>query len=225
MSEFEKKLLESADTIYLPNRYQEPFIEALGNITNIKIPDLKDRKLSVKSNGQTFRWVRGRDVPQIVASVQAAQPKKRIVGLSGSEWCDEYMLGQLTGKVATNRMIEYYNIPFAKSMGRVAIIAPQSVDVEQMREKIRAGQDPVPVITVYPNLAKNSFKEGLFRLSITTTPEFTLSGGVESLADDLGMLALDLVCTGATVIQNNFTILAELQEVYPAIVTARGYDA
>ena len=216
MSEFEKKLLESADTIYLPNRYQEPFIEALGNITNIKIPDLKDRKISVKSNGQTFRWVRGRDVPQIVASAQATKPDVKVVGLSGSEWCDEYMLGQLTGKVAADRRIEYYTIPCAELMGRVAIIAPPSVDAGRMLEKIRSGQDHVPVVTVYPNLATAS------NLSITTSLEFTLNGSVETLADDLGMLALDLVCTGDTVIQNNFTILAELQDAFPAIVVAAG---
>ncbi|MEI6751266.1 MAG: hypothetical protein WCK69_01785, partial [Candidatus Saccharibacteria bacterium] len=59
-------------------------------------------------------------------------------------------------------------------------------------------------------------------LSITTSLEFTLNGSVETVADDLGMLALDLVCTGDTVIQNNFTILAELQDAFPAIVVAAG---
>ncbi len=216
MSNLEKKLLESADTIYLPNRYLEPFVEAVGNITDIEIPAMQGRKGRVESNGQTFRWVRGRDVAKIVASVQAAQPEKRIVGLSGSEWCDEYMLGELTGRVAADRRIEYYTIPCAKLMGRVAIIAPPSVDAGRMLEKIRSGQDLVPVVTVYPNLATAS------NLSITTSLEFTLNGSVETLADDLGMLALDLVCTGATAKQNGFTILAELQDAFPAIVVAAG---
>ena len=219
MSNFEKVLLESADTIYLPNRYLEPFIEAVGNITNIEIPDIIGRKGSVESNGQIFRWVRGRDVAKIVASVQAAQPEKRVVGLSGSEWCDEYMLGELTGRVTADRRIEYYNIPSAKLMGRVAIIAPPSLDADQMRDKIRPGREQlVPVVTVYPNLATASKSN----LSITTSLEFTLNGSVETVSDDLGMLALDLVCTGATAKQNGFTILAELQDAFPAIVVAAG---
>jgi len=219
MSNFEKELLESADTIYLPNRYLEPFVEAVGNITDIEIPAMQGRNGGAESNGQIFRWVRGRDVAKIVASVQAAQPKKRIVGLSGSEWCDEYMLGELTGRVSADRRIEYYNIPRAKLMGRVAIIAPPSLDADQMRGKIQPGREQlVPVVTVYPNLAKASKSS----LSITTSLEFTLNGSVETVADDLGMLALDLVCTGDTVIQNNFTILAELQDAFPAIVVAAG---
>lgn len=217
MSNFEKELLESADTIYLPNRYLEPFVEAVGNITNIDIPDIIGRKGSVESNGRTFRWVRGRDVPKIVASAQAAKPGSKVVGLTGSDWCDEYMLGELTGMVAANRRIDYYNIPGAKLMGRVAIIAPPSVDAGRMLDEIQPGRKQlVPVVTVYPNLGTAS------SLSITTSIEFTVNGSVETVADDLGMLALDVICTGETARQNGFTVLAELQDAFPAIVVAAG---
>lgn len=215
MSKFEdemmREIIESSQEIYLPNRYQKPFVDALQMCADIEVPTQVGRKLVQVSEGRTFRWMRGRDIPRIIALVDKARPDANAIGLTGSDWCQEYIVEK------TNRQVSWYDMGSVKPMGRLAIISPPGVDSEILQARLRSG-DTVPVVTVYPNIAEIYVPKILYP-GFKTSPCVVVNGGVEGVADALNMPGLDMVSKGDTVRENGFTIIENLQEVYPAMVT------
>lgn len=205
-----KEMIESSKEIYLPNRYQQPFIDALQQYADIEVPAQVGRRLAERSNGRTFRWMRGRDIPRVIARINATRPDTNAVGFTGSDWCQEYIVDR------TNATVDWYALYSAPRMGRLAIIAPPSLDGKKIEEQLYKG-DPVSVVTVYPNIA-NIFVPKLSP-GFNTSSDLVVNGGVEGVADALGMPAIDLVSSGDTVRENGFTVVEKLQEVFPAMVT------
>lgn len=198
----------SAEQVLLPNRYQRPFVDAYQNITNIEVPELKDRKMSAISQGILFRWIRGRDIPQVVELATARNPNICTIGLTGSEWCREYDYSTQSGTSLIWDEMSYERI------GKVSLIASANSDISIIRSQLNDWSRPVQVVTAYPNLIRGLRKDRKFNI----TSDVSISGGVEGVADMLGMVAVDLVSKGKTIASNNFVIVQELLESYPALV-------
>lgn len=204
------KIAKEAEQVFLPNRYQEPFVEALQRLTGEEVSKLEGRRLSVRSGGKTYRWARGRNIPKIVEAVAERTPNISTVGLTGSEWCLEYDLAEPKNSVLWDSMTE-------SKLGNLALIAPSTYDIREIcrglpEEYFR----PLPVVTVFPNIVRSLGTCGSF----TVCCELELDGGVESVADALGVAAIDLVSSGKTLQENNFVVLEELMPVYVALVRA-----
>lgn len=198
----------SAEQVFLPNRYQEPFMEAFQQLTGLEIPRMKSRKMKEVSNGQTYRLARGRDIPLVVETVSKADPKTRTIGLTGTEWCAEYALGEPESNLKWDRITE-------KKLGRVALIAPYGSNIDLIRARLERGFYPLEVATVYPNVVG---AEGLSGRS-NITPVLQLSGALEGVAPALGIPVVDLVSSGATVEENDFIVVEKLFDVYPSLVS------
>jgi ATP phosphoribosyltransferase len=198
----------SAEQVFLPNRYQQPFIDAYQSLTGNEVPEMKERKMSAKSGDIQFRWSRGRDIPQIVELASDADPSLLTVGLTGSEWCREFESAQPDTSVVWGRMSE-------KRLGRVSLIASANSDIDLIRKGLEGGSEPIGVVTAYPNLIRALRTSGQYNL----IPAVPVSGCAEGVADTLGMAAVDLVSKGETIAANGFVVVEELLDSYPALVS------
>jgi ATP phosphoribosyltransferase len=173
------------------------------------------RVLSAEGDGVTYRFIRGRDIPLMVAKATMKNPGIRTVGLSGSEWCTEYV----SAPENTQRNVSW-DVVGAK-MGRVSLIAPEESDAELLRERLEDKElDTVEVATALPNLVR-----GLGRAGTNIEVGATLVGAVESGAATLGMAGVDLVSSGETLRCNNFVEVLPLSESWPVLVTADNAEA
>jgi ATP phosphoribosyltransferase len=199
-------IAQDAEQILLPSRYQEPFTAAFRALTGIQLPSKPGRQMCVRANGKVFRWLRGRDIPQMVALASRLAPSITTIGLTGSEWCSEY------DSEPESNAIQWQNI--GEKLGEIAIIAPKNSDIQAIKKQIEANR-PLDVVTAYPNLVKA--QEGQF------SPRITLQGCVESISELAALPAIDLVSTGETVAANDFVVIKRLETSYPALVM--GYEA
>lgn len=194
--------LQEANQILLPDRYAKKFETAYQEITGKEVPQTQGRKASVTSGGIVFRRIRGRDIPSAVRWSAQRNPGLRVVGITGSEWFMNYMLGEqglpsVAAQEATTDLI-----------GTVALLSKPG----QLSE---IANKQLPVVTAYeflvPLLAKNN--------NLNITPSVVVSGSAENIADDLNMCAVDIVDTGESAVANGFEV-TELLSVYPVIVRA-----
>ncbi|EDK72578.1 hypothetical protein TM7_0279 [candidate division TM7 genomosp. GTL1] len=200
------EVARDADQVLIPSRYQKPFIEAYQSLTGIEIPEMKGRKMSVCSNGKIFRWMRGRDIPGCTARANVTNPNMRTIGLTGSEWCDEYAASTNGPDLPWNRIGE--------KLGCLAVISNIDDDVELTRARLKPGFEPLGVATAFPNFVKALSKAGEWNITL----RIPVQGCAESVAELFNIPAVDLVSTGATLAANNFVVLQELRESYPALV-------
>jgi ATP phosphoribosyltransferase len=189
-------IARSADRVYLPNRYNRVFKDGYTDLTGRAVPTPGDRQLVAVENGVTFRFVRGRDVPRMVAEAAARYPNRLIAGFSGSDWCLED---------AENNGERVLWASIGVEMGRVSLIATEAADSEALMTRYSdSALEGLEVATAYPNLVRGLARDGAnIKLGIA------LNGCVESAADELGMEGFDMVSTGETLRQNGW------KEVYP----------
>lgn len=215
MKDFNKarELALEAEQVLVPNRYAEPFVDAFQELTGIEMPVPRDRKQTVESDGKVYRYLRGRNIPKVAWLAWKSDPGTRTIGLTGGEWAAEY---RASGKVGSLCLSAYQMTD--KRLGRLAVIAPPSLKRPLSPSILQARDSLTPVVTVFKDLTiafGASDQCNIF-------PEVVLDGGLESVSDMLGMPALDLVCKEETVRQNNFTIVKDLMDVYPTLVTVQG---
>ncbi len=203
------EIAKEAKQVFLPNRYQKPFTEAFQELTGYEVPEVNERKAKAEADGRTYWWIRGRDVPRVVEL--AGAESEGVVGLTGGEWCMEYACAEPKASVTWGNMTQ-------KRMGRVALIAPESADASQIANRLRNGFYPLGVATAYPNLVTALGMTDRYNISC----QVPLSGSVEGVADAIGLPAVDLIVSGKTVEQNDFVIIEDLVDVYPALVFPGG---
>lgn len=208
------ELASDAKQVFVPNRYGDVIVRAYEELTGQEVPKQDDRKAKLDSNGRTYWWIRGRDVPKVVEL--AGEVMSNVIGLTGSEWCMEYDATQpgttgIWGRITPKRM------------GRVALIAPNTANIPAITERLWRGFYPLGVATAYPGIVNGL---GLMeRYNIRC--KVALNGGVEGVAAAIGLPAVDLVSNKAnTVKQNDFVVVENLLDAYPALVAPGGdrYD-
>jgi ATP phosphoribosyltransferase len=204
--------ITAANQVLLPNRYGTPFTEAYQEITGREVPTPDGRKASITSQGVLYRFVSGRDIPNLVTVLAEAGPTERTVGVTGSEWFSEYWLENYGARQTELRSLELQSHKF----GEIALIAPPNVDRSEFNSKLGGRWSCLDVVTPYPNLV-NGLRIA-DRLSVRAA--LTVSGSVEPAAEMLGMAAIDLVCTGNTVRENGFSVMQSIWDVYPVFVAA-----
>lgn len=200
--------LQEADQICLPDRYQKPFVEAFQTLTGQEVPNFTGEKLDVSSGGKLFRLMRGRDIPNIVRKISRVEPRQKTVGLTGSEWVLDYMLGvQGAPEVAAvNASSEIIG-----AVGLLTLKAGEGANDAQIGDK-----SSIKVVTAYRNLVPRLGRND----GLNIVPSVVVSGKVEGVARLLNMAAVDLVVTGASIKANGFEMRTRLLDVYPAIVRA-----
>ncbi|MES2970835.1 MAG: hypothetical protein V4702_00760 [Patescibacteria group bacterium] len=204
------EVADEAKQVFVPNRYQKVFVAAFQELIGEEIPKQDDRKAKVESNGRTYWWVRGRDVPQVVELAGAEMDG--VVGLTGSEWCMEYACNQRRTTTVMGKMTQ-------KRMGRIALIAPETAEIARIKSRLRSGTYPLGVITAYPGIVNGLGIMERFNILC----QVALNGGVEGVAEAIGLPAVDLVSNEAnTVKQNNFVVIENLLDVFPVLVAPGG---
>lgn len=199
-----------AEQVFFPNRYQDKFIEAFQSLTGVEVPLMVGRESKAKSQGRTFWWLRGRDIPKLVQTASVTTPEITTVGLTGSEWCAEF---RAAAKCDTT--VRWDRLSNEK-IGRVALIARADSNVDLIRDRLERGFEPVRVVTGYPNFVQALGVSGQCNIF----PQISVEGGVEGAAEVLRMPAVDLVCRGDTIAINNFVVVEELLDTYPLLVTS-----
>lgn len=194
----------AAERVYVPDRYLQSFTEAFAALTGIEIPPKPDRTFTAKSGDKTFYYTRGRDIPRMLERAATQFPEESTIGLSGSEWCADFALGEPQSRISWQNLSE-------KRMGRLALFAPPNVTPVILDQQI----NPIEVVTAVPNIVNNYRQAGRLVLSAVAP----VSGGVEAWADSFGMLGVDLVSTGATLKQNDITLLQDLVDVFPVLIS------
>jgi hypothetical protein len=197
-----------AEQVFFPNRYQDPFIEAWRELTGEEPPKMEGREESAEANGRLFRWVRGRNVAFAVDRMKAVNPGVRAVGLTGSEWVDEYKALEPGTGVASGIVAE-------KELGRVAVIAPPGSNVPLLEARLKSRLNPVGVVTVYPGLVRSLALGDNCNLTV----DEAVDGCVEAWAAALDKPGVDLVSPQARTIKaNNFSLVRPLVTSYPVLV-------
>jgi ATP phosphoribosyltransferase len=195
-----KDALRSADNVLLPSRYTAEFIQAYQTITNREVPVPLDRQLSVVSEGTTFSWVRGRNIPSLVEKAKRLSPEKITFGLTGNEWLAEYQ------------------IPFGGYAPVIGVRASESSfgSISLMENKNNEYGVENGLVTCFPNIVRVLIGNG----RIPKTVLETVDGGVEGAANALNMqTAVDLVSSGKTSNTNGFLITQSgLLESFPVLV-------
>lgn len=202
------EIANESEQVFMPDRYQQPFIEAFQTLTGDEVPEMVGRKRTVKSGDRTYIWCRGRNIPAVVQAVSKTYPSLPVIGLTGSEWCAEYNCTPKVEPVQWGRCSE-------KKLGDVALIASQRDDVENIRRRSQRGFQLLNVVTAYPNLVLAMAMSDRCNLY----PAYPVDGGVEGIADALGVPGVDLVSTGNTLSENSFVRIENLLEAYPALIT------
>ncbi len=189
--------LQEANQVYLPNRYQDVFVTAFQGITGDEVPVPAARESSIRSGGRTFVFVRGRDIPANVVAA-SANIGVRASGLTGSEWCLDYQLGQ------QGRTPFVWANADDKPMGSVVLLRDKDVSLDRSQKGYS---------TVFPNLASKLLEKARIQIG----EPFVVNGCTEGVAKGLGLAVVDLVSSGATAEANGFSIDKELLRVFPAI--------
>lgn len=208
-----EELAQNADLILLPDRYQEPFTEALQDLLGQEIPTKDGRKCTIISNGRTFQWVRGRDVPKLVEAYTINDPKINTIGMTGTEWYEEYA-NEIGFTFSNNRVASY------KPIGRISLIAKESLNFTAENLGIGRGKESVKVVTALPNLVRRVRIDKALNIETLLSLNNGVSGGVEGIANQLGVAAIDLVSKGETIRDNGMVVVQQLMTSYPELIWA-----
>ena len=196
-----------AERVLMPDRYQQPFIDAFQTLTGCEVPEMSGRKRTIITAGRTFVWCRGRNIPGILQVLNTAEPNAKTIGLTGTEWCLEYENTPNTPTVAWQSLGK-------KKLGTVALIAPAQGDIQKLTQRVECDLAAVGVVTAYPNLVRSMNEIAVCNIF----PAVTVDGGAEGIADSLKMPAVDLVSSGETIRENGFVVVKDLIATYPALV-------
>lgn len=198
-----------AEQVFLPNRYQKSFVNAYEALTRKEVPEMDGRKLTVRSNGVTYCWSRGRDIPRILDAILKQKLEKKSIGFTGSEWWSEFSYLQRDRSVDFRRLA-------GDSLGSVALIASRESDVLNIREMLIGDAEPVSVVTAYPNVVRGLSERGRYNIAV----QLAVAGCAEGVACALGVPAVDLVSTGETIEENGFLVVEKIFDSYPGLISA-----
>ncbi len=196
-----------SERVLMPDRYQQPFIDAFQTVTGCEVPEMNGRKRTIKTANRTFVWFRGRNIPAILGALSNSQPNTKTIGMTGTEWRKEYENTPNTPTIGWQRLGE-------KKLGTVALIAREEMDIENFRMLARRGARDLGVVTAYPNYVNSIGSTAGCKL----IAKVIVDGGVEAIADTLNMPAVDLVCSGETLRENGFVIVDSLLPTYPELL-------
>lgn len=194
-----KNKISNAKIILIPKGDDsQPCLKAFQDATGVEPPEFLGRKLIVKSKGQTFIKVKGRDIPTLINSGYGD------VGMTGSDTCEEY----------SNGCDILYEV-IGEKMCKFVLLAPNGK--MNLASKMLQDQSKNTIVaTSFPKLLTKCAKDiGLSIKPAAITP----SGSVEIMSQllDVDMVA-DIVSTGETARINGLVEVKNLQDIYPAIV-------
>lgn len=194
-----KKAAEAKVILVPKGDDSRPCLKAFESATGIAVPAFEGRKLEAYAGGRTFLKVKGRDIPRFIAAGFGD------IGLTGSDSCEEY--------AALDDSVAYRS--FGPRMCRFVLLAT-AAKAAGVRRKLRSGSGIIEVASSFPELVRVcAAKKGL-RLRPCDTP---VCGSVEIMPRLLGVsLVADLVSSGRTARDNGLVEVADLLDIYPAII-------
>lgn len=234
MSEREtiRSMVADAETIAVPSgRDYAKCVDALREECDIDVPDFPDRVLTVETNGQTWRMVKGKDVPLRVARGLAQ------VGLTGTD----ILLNQprlvtseclrfdeasqleerrlVGGEAVCNSPVRSRYYPLGQKMCEFSLLGAESA-IDELRQVLYDADAPpfgkrpmaLSVATSFPVLL-GRFRDGR-NFQILDEP---ISGSVEGAVGWLAPVAADLVEKGTTMKANGLAEIERLTDIYPAV--------